>query len=424
MMIRVNSEVARLRRVVVQPPGAALERMMPEHIVPESSQYLLFDDLVDVPLAQEEHKELCEVLGTMAEVVVFQDLLTEVLEDEDRRRALIAQTMVLHRLSDSQERTLLSMGSVDLAATMVVGTAGGQVDGSHLFHPAPNLIFTRDLVAVVGETVVVGNASKPARRRETMMAWAVVDGHPLFADATISKISRQVHQGGGSAPLTVEGGDVLVISSSLVCIGASERTSWAMIISLAGELLDSGFTRVLVVEMPKQRSSMHLDTVFTMAHWDTGVVYPPLLRAGGREEAKTIRLRRVGSATAVEDLGCDLFDALAQEGHPLTAIACGGGHPIHARREQWTDGANYVAIGPGVIIGYARNRHTAKEMAARGFEIMVPRRFLEVVSQDFGGDGEALLASGRRIAVHLTGSELSRGRGGPRCLTMPLWRDG
>jgi len=423
-MIRVNSEVERLRRVVVQPPGAALERMMPEHIVPESSKYLLFDDLVDVQQAQAEHRELCEVLSTMADVVHFQDLLCDVLADAGRREALISQTVALHNLSDSEQRSLLSMDAVDLAATMVVGTAGGAVDGEPLFHPAPNLIFTRDLAAVVGETVVVGNASKRVRQRETLMSWAVVDGHPLFDEATVSSISRQVHAEGGSAPLTVEGGDVLVISSSLVCIGASERTSWAMIIALADELLDAGFTRVLVAEMPKQRSSMHLDTVFTMANWDMGVVYPPLLQAGGREEAKAIRLRRVGGATAVEDLGCDLFAALALEGHPLTAIECGGGHPIHARREQWTDGANYVALGPGVVIGYARNRYTAIEMADAGFEIMVPGDFLEVVAKDFGGDGEALLASGRRIAVHLTGSELSRGRGGPRCLTMPLWRDG
>ncbi len=423
-MIRVNSEVERLRRVVVQPPGPALERMLPEHIVPESSQYLLFDDLVDVTQAQQEHAELCEVLGTMAEVLTFQDLLTEVLSDDTSRGALIDEVVALHGLADAAERTLRSLAPAPLAASMIVGTAGGEVGEEPLFHPAPNLIFTRDLAAVVGELVVVGNASKAVRRRETLMSWAVVNGHPLFDGSTVSRTSRRVHSEGGSAPLTVEGGDVLVISNSLVCIGASERTSWAMIVALADELLDEGFTRVLVAEMPKQRSSMHLDTVFTMVSWDAGVVYAPLLEPGGREEAKAIRLRRVGAATAVEELQCDLFDALAQEGHPLTAIACGGGHPIHSRREQWTDGANYVALGPGVVVGYARNRHTAREMESSGFKVMDPATFLDMVRRDFGGDGGALLDSGRRVAVHLTGSELSRGRGGPRCLTMPLWRDG
>jgi arginine deiminase len=256
------------------------------------------------------------------------------------------------------------------------------------------------------------------------MTWAVVEGHPDFRAAQVSKTSRRVRDGGGSAPLTIEGGDVLIISSSLVCIGASERTSWSMIVSLADELLDQGFTRVLVVEMPKQRSSMHLDTVFTMAHWDTGVVYPPLLRRGGREEAHMIRLRRVGGATVVDDLAGDLLASLAAEGHPLRPVLCGGGHPIHAQREQWTDGANYFALGAGVVVGYARNYRTAAAMAEAGFEGLSPSAFLGVLEADFSGDVDALLASGRRMAIHLVGSELSRGRGGPRCLTWPLRREG
>jgi len=360
----------------------------------------------------------------MAEVLIFQDLLADVLKDDRRRGALIDEVAILHGLPDSVQRTLRDLGPDALAATMIVGTVGGEVGEQPLFHPTPNLIFTRDLVAVVGEVVIVGNASKRARQRETLMAWALVDGHPLFSEARVSKTSRRIHERGGSAPLTVEGGDVLVISSSLVCLGASERTSWSMIVALADELLDAGFTRVLVVEMPKQRSSMHLDTVFTMVSWDTGVVYSPLLEPGGREEAKTIRLRRLGGTTAVEDLDCDLFDALAKEGHPLQSIICGGENPIHSRREQWTDGANYLALGPGVVVGYARNRYTGREMEAQGFEIMDSDSFLGTISKDFGGDADALLASGRRIAVHLIGSELSRGRGGPRCLTLPLWRDG
>jgi len=423
-MIQVNSEVERLRRVVVQPPGPALERILPAHIVPESSGYLLFDDLVDVRLAQREHSQLCEVLGAFAEVVVFQDLLAESLEDAARRSTLIAQVAELHQLAEADVAILEALDAAALAASLVVGTEGGELDGRHLFPPAPNLIFTRDLAVVAGDVLIVGNASKKARRRETLMTWAVVEGHPDFQDLQVSSTSRRIRDAGGSAPLTLEGGDFLVISSSLVCVGASERTSWSMIVSLAEELLDTGFTRVLVVEMPKQRSSMHLDTVFTMVHWDSGVIYPPLLEPGGREQAHVIRLRRVGGTTAVEDLSSDMLAALAQEGHPLQAILCGGGHPIHAAREQWTDGANYVALGPGIVVGYARNHHTGSAMRAAGFEEMDPAGFLERLEKDFQGDVEAMLNSGRRYAIHLVGSELSRGRGGPRCLTLPLRREG
>ncbi|MCB9760168.1 MAG: arginine deiminase [Alphaproteobacteria bacterium] len=419
-MVYVGSEVSRLRRVIVQRPGAAHAHMVPDDIEPSSAGYLLFDDLVHVPAAQAEHDQLVAVLGTTAEVLYLDDMIRQTLEREDARRWLIDEVARLEGLSGETIRVLGSLDPVALERALVVGVLGS--GDARLMHPLPNLIFTRDLAAVVGGTLVLGNASKRARKRESLLMWTIVEHHPWFAGARISENSRWVRRAGGSFPLTIEGGDVLVISDSLALIGASERTSWSMIINLAHELVVNGFTRVLVVEMPKQRSSMHLDTVFTMVDWDACVLYPPILERGGREECNLIRLRPKGGDLVVEDLDGDLLDALAGEGHPLRMIPCGGGHPLLARREQWTDGANYVALSPGVVVGYARNNRTAAAMAAAGFRVLDTEAFLTELQRDFGGDYDRLETSGRRYAVQIDGPELSRGRGGPRCLTCPIER--
>ena len=414
----VASEVARLRKVVVQRPGPAHSAMRPAHLHEGSEDYLLFDDLVHVPQAQEEHDQLVRVLRTAAEVRYVDDLLLEALGEEQARASVIEAVCRLEALARSTRDELAAMEPSALALALTTG----RIHGRDVMNPLPNLLFARDLAAVVGKLVVIGNASKRARRRESILTWAIVRHHAWFHEARISVQSRHVRDSGGSYPLTVEGGDVLVISDSLAVIGASERTTWSMVATLGHELIREGFTRILVAEMPKQRSSMHLDTVFTLVDWDTAVVYGPILEPGGPEECTVVRLRKSGEELVVDPLRENLIDALALEGYPLQTIRCGNGDPLFERREQWTDGANFVALSPGVVVGYARNLHTGTALTEAGFRVVDTNAYLSELDEDFGGDFDALVRSGRRYAVGITGSELVRGRGGPRCLTFPVER--
>ena len=274
-------------------------------------------------------------------------------------------------------------------------------------NPSPNLLFTRDLAAVVGKSILISRAAKKARLRESLMMETLVQYHPLFDPVRENAIRISGHQ-------SIEGGDVLVVSDDLVLIGMSERTSFSGLMKGTEGLLNSGVKTVLAVDIPKQRSSMHLDTIFTFADKNECIVFPPAIL---EQEDNVIELFKDGDSIKTKAHQSLKLALEEKTGEAFNFIKCGGEDRTNQFREQWTDGANVFALAPGIIVGYERNTNTFNTLVDHGYDLMNQFEFIEEYSQKGFNPKE-----GQKIAISFQGHELCRGRGGARCMTMPISR--
>lgn len=406
--VHVTSEIGPLRAVLCHTPGAELLA-----VTPSNREQFLYDDIIDLDQARREHLRFRAVLSRYAEVFELRDMLAQIVDEPEVRRFLTERVLEASS-SEPLAGEIAEIPGETLIRTFIEGRESPQGPISKLLNkvsyelpPLPNLFFTRDAAMVVNEGVIIGAMKYAVRWTEELLMKALFTYHPLLGNAGMIYDGAEEHRGGH----TIEGGDVLILRPDLAMIGLSERSSPAAIEELVDGLRQkAGVEHVLVVVLPNESPAIHLDMILTVIDREHCVVYPPYFFGPGRLPILHYRADRNG----VEERA-DLFAALKELDLPLEAVRCGGQHPTLQEREQWASGCNFVALRPGLILGYSRNEATSRELEREaGYRIVGAMDFLT---------GEVQIGEEERTLIAFEGAELVRGGGGARCMTLPLLRE-
>ncbi|WP_395319666.1 arginine deiminase [Fructilactobacillus frigidiflavus] len=393
--IQVNSEIGKLRKVLVHRPGAEIE-----NIIPDMMKEMLFDDVPFLKIAQAEHDEFTQLLrerGT--ETIYIEALLEDILSDPQVKTAFLAAYLKEYQYDQVLQTEIINyFNTLPVAEVVSTVYAGLRKEtfalkyetNPFILKPMPNAYFTRDPQAMMGIGLTINKMTFAVRSPESLITEFVVKYHPLFSDNAPVWLDR-------NQPTRIEGGDELVLNEHTLAIGVSERTASKSIETLAKQLFKHSaaqFDTIIAVEIPHNHAMMHLDTVFTMVNHDQFTVFPGIMDQNHQMNIKVLRDDGHGGMLVEQrtNLKATLQELLNLA--EVDLIETGDGDPIVAPREQWNDGSNNLAIAPGEVVTYDRNYKSIEMMRAHG------------------------------IKVHkIRSSELSRGRGGARCMTQPIWRE-
>ena len=401
--INVSSEIGKLNRVLLHRPGREIE-----NLVPNLLERLLFDDIPYLEVARKEHDIFAEILRKNdVEVLYLEDLATESLKDDKIRKVFLQKFLQESHISNKDIYKalydyLMSKPTKEMINILMAGlrkneleikdthSLRGLIENQYPFYldPMPNLYFTRDPGASIGNGITINTMQTEARRRESMFLEFIHTYHTSFTQSEVPLWYNR------NLPNNIEGGDELILSATTLAIGCSQRTSPEAIEVVARNLFNkhATFEKVLVFEIPACRAFMHLDTVFTMVDYDKFTIHP-----GIEGPLNVFEITKGIDGELIIKQEKDVLQNILKSALKLPSvelIRCGGGDSIVAAREQWNDGSNTLAIAPGKVITYERNYITNDILSKRGITVLT-----------------------------MPSAELSRGRGGPRCMSMPLNRD-